>query len=167
LTEFIALSSCCPWASNQRTIPSGAKINYFSFSGEYFWGPVFYDCRALPVRSAKVETNLAVTSKEESKRKDQGDVVSTFGMTVQDITPEIAQDLGITETGGVVVVDVKDGSPAGQGGIQRQDIILAVNTVKMSSMKDYVREISKKSAMKSILLLIRRGKSTLFVSLSK
>ena len=53
LTEFIALSSCCPWASNQRTIPSGAEINYFSFSGEHFWGPVFYDCRALPVRSGK------------------------------------------------------------------------------------------------------------------
>jgi hypothetical protein len=53
LTEFIALSSCCPWASNQRIIPSGADINYFSFSGEYFWGPLFYDCRALPVRSWK------------------------------------------------------------------------------------------------------------------
>jgi serine protease Do len=108
-----------------------------------------------------------------TERKDQPEVASAreskenFGMTVQDITPEIAQYLGIAGTGGVVVVDVKNGSPADEKGIQPQDIILEVNKVKISSMKDYVREISKKSAKKSILLLIRRGNSTFFVSLRK
>jgi len=112
--------------------------------------------------------NIVVT-----ERKDQPEVASAreskekFGMTVQDITPEIAQYLGIAGTGGVVVVDVKDGSPADEKGIQAQDIILEVNKVKIPSMKDYVREISKKSAKKSILLLIRRGNSTFFVSLRK
>ena len=108
-----------------------------------------------------------------TERKDQPEVAfarqskENFGMTVQDITPEIAQYLGIAGTGGVVVVDVKDGSPADEKGIQPQDIILEVNKVKISSMKDYMREISKKSAKKSILLLIRRGNSTFFVSLRK
>jgi serine protease Do len=108
-----------------------------------------------------------------TERKDQPEVASAreakenFGMTVQEITPEIAQYLGIAGTGGVVVVDVKEGSPADEKGIQPQDIILEVNKVKISSMKDYVREISKKSAKKSILLLIRRGNSTFFVSLRR
>jgi serine protease Do len=119
------------------------------------------------VRSAKAETSLSVASQEEFKRKDRGDLISAFGMTVQAITPEIAQDLGRTGTGGIVVVDVQDGSPAGQGGIQPRDIILEVNKMKMSSMNDYVREVSKKNTMKSILLLIKRGKATFFVSLSK
>ncbi|MGZ3647739.1 MAG: DegQ family serine endoprotease [Syntrophales bacterium] len=108
-----------------------------------------------------------------TERKDRPEVASAreskenFGMTVQEITPEIAQYLGIAGTGGVVVVDVKDGSSADERGIQPQDVILEVNKVKISSMKDYVREISKKSAKKSILLLIRRGNSTFFVSLRK
>jgi serine protease Do len=108
-----------------------------------------------------------------TERKDQPEVASAkeskenFGMTAQEITPEIAQYLGITGTGGVVIVDVKDGSPADEKGIQPQDIILEVNKVKISSMKDYVREVSKKSAKKSLLLLIRRGNSTFFVSLRK
>jgi serine protease Do len=67
----------------------------------------------------------------------------------------------------VIVVDVKDGSPADEVGIQPQDIILQVNKVKISSLKDYLREITKKGAKKSVLLLIKRGKATYFVSLRK
>ncbi len=108
-----------------------------------------------------------------TERKDQPEIASAressenFGMIVQDITPEIAQYLGIASKSGVIVVDVKDGSPADEVGIQPQDIILQVNKVKISSLKDYLREISKKGAKKSVLLLIKRGKATYFVSLRK
>jgi serine protease Do len=108
-----------------------------------------------------------------AERKGQPEVAQTretlenFGMTVQDITPEIAQYLGITSKNGVIVVDVKDGSPADEKGIQPQDIILQVNKVKISSVKEYMKEISKKKATSSVLFLIKRGKSTFFVSLGK
>ncbi len=167
LTEMIEPSSYCSWASETR----GSDAALFNFhEGSRIWRRQSiseYYTRALPVRSAKAETSLSVASQEEFKRKDRGDLISAFGMTVQAITPEIAQDLGRTGTGGIVVVDVQDGSPAGQGGIQPRDIILEVNKMKMSSMNDYVREVSKKNTMKSILLLIKRGKATFFVSLSK
>ena len=107
------------------------------------------------------------------ERKDQPEIASArettenFGMAVQDITPEIARYLGISAKNGVIVVDVKEGGPADEFGIQPQDIILQVNNVKISSMKDYLRETSKKSAKNSILLLIKRGKATFFVSLRK
>jgi serine protease Do len=108
-----------------------------------------------------------------AERKGQPEVASSmesmenFGMTVQDITPEIGQYLGIASKNGVIVVDVKDGSPADEKGIQPQDIILQVNKVKISSVKDFTREISKKSAKNNILFLIKRGKATFFVSLRR
>jgi serine protease Do len=108
-----------------------------------------------------------------AERKGQPEVaqareaLENFGMTVQDITPEIAQYLGIASKNGVIVVDVKDGSPADEKGIQPQDIILQVNKVKISSVKDYMKEISKKKAKSSILFLIKRGKATFFVSIGK
>lgn len=108
-----------------------------------------------------------------AERKGQPEVASSaesmenFGMTVQDITPEIAQYLGIASKNGVIVVDVKDGSPADEKGIQPQDVILQVNKVKISSVKDFTREISKKSAKNNILFLIKRGKATFFVSLRR
>jgi serine protease Do len=88
-------------------------------------------------------------------------------MTVHDITPEIAQYLGIPSRTGVIIVEVAEGSPADEVGIQAQDIILQVNKVKITSMKDYQREMSKKSAKQKVLLLIKRGKSTFFVSLRR
>jgi len=108
-----------------------------------------------------------------TERKDRPEIASTretaenFGMAVQDITPEIARYLGISGKNGVIVVDVQDGSSADEKGIQPQDIILEVNKVKISSMKDYFREISKKSAKQRVLLLIKRGKATFFVSLRR
>lgn len=108
-----------------------------------------------------------------AERKDQPEFVSKeeakedFGMVVQDITPDIARYLGITGTKGVIVVDVREGSPADEKGIRAQDIILQVNRVSISSVKEYMNELSKKSQQSSVLFLIKRGKSTFFVTLSR
>ncbi len=90
-----------------------------------------------------------------------------FGLSVQEITPQMAEYFGLSEKSGVMVIAVKDGSPADEAGIKAQDIILQVNKVRISSMKDYLREMSKKGAADSALLLIKRGKSTYYIVLRK
>jgi serine protease Do len=108
-----------------------------------------------------------------AERTDEAEIASArksgeaFGMTVQDITPEIARYLGLTLKKGVIVVDVREGSVAEEVGIQPQDIVLEVNRVKVETMKDYVREIGKAGEKNGILLLIQRGKSKFYVPLSK
>ncbi len=105
-----------------------------------------------------------------AERKGQPEIASTreeidnFGMTVQEITPEIARYLGVTSRNGVVVVGVKDGSPADEKGIQPQDIILQINKVRISSVKEFMREM-KKSQKSSTLFFVMRGKATFFVSI--
>lgn len=101
-----------------------------------------------------------------AERKDKAEVSSNgeyFGMAVQEITPEIAKHLGVPQKTGVIVVGVKDGSPAEEAGIQAQDIILQINKAKVSSLKDYQREMSKAGSREGVLLLIRRGKVSTFV----
>ena len=106
--------------------------------------------------------------KEQAEIAAAGEAGEAFGMTVQEITPEIAKHLGLAIKKGVIVVDVQEGSVADEVGIQPQDIILQVNKMKIETMKDYTREIGKAAAGKNgILLLIKRGKSTFFVPLSK
>lgn len=87
-----------------------------------------------------------------------------FGLATQEITAEIAKQLGITKEG-VMVTEVQPGSPADEVGIQQQDVIVQVNRVKISSMKDYTREITKAADKKSVTLLIKRGRSSFFVAL--
>lgn len=107
---------------------------------------------------------------EVAERKEQPDMASAkdtqenLGMTVQEITPDIARHLGMSKKTGVIVVDVKEGGIADEAGIQPQDIILQVNKVPIASMKDYLREIAKKNG-KDIIMLLKRGKDTYFVGL--
>jgi serine protease Do len=116
------------------------------------------------------ERELNITIAE---RKDQVDTVAAiengeaFGMVVQEITPEIAKQLGLSQKQGIIVVEVQDGSVADEVGIQPQDIILQVNKTKVANLKEYAREMRKAAEKGGILLLIKRGKSTFFVPLPK
>jgi len=59
-----------------------------------------------------------------------------YGMVVHDITPEIAQYLGLSSRTGVIVTDVREGSPADDVGIQPQDVILQVNRIRIVFLCD-------------------------------
>ncbi|MFH1080574.1 MAG: DegQ family serine endoprotease [Pseudomonadota bacterium] len=110
---------------------------------------------------------VAERKDQQEIAKETGDGKASFGMTVQDMTPQISRQLGIPETKGVVVTDIEEGSPADEVGIQPRDIILQVNKVNVGSLKDYQREIAKPAAKNSILLLIKRGKTTYYVALRR
>jgi serine protease Do len=86
-----------------------------------------------------------------------------FGLAVQELTPEIANRLGISQKAGVIVVGVTEGSPADEAGIRPQDLILQVNKVKVNSLKDYQREIGKAGSKEGVSLLIKRGKFATWV----
>ncbi len=108
------------------------------------------------VTVAERKDNVAVTAEKSEK--------GHFGISAQEITPEIARQLGI-KSEGVIITDIQEGSPADEVGMQPQDIIVQVNRVKVSSMNDYNREISKAVQKKSVTLLVKRGRASFFVAL--
>ena len=55
-----------------------------------------------------------------------------LGLSVQELTPEIAERLGLSEQEGVVVSGVEDESPAGEAGLRPGDLILEINRVKVT-----------------------------------
>lgn len=88
---------------------------------------------------------------------------SSWGVQVQDLTPEIAQQLGSQSTKGVVIRRVLPDSAAADAGLQAGDIILEVNHKKVDTADDfaaYARDVQKQK--KSALLLVQRGNATLY-----
>ncbi|MFH1888751.1 MAG: Do family serine endopeptidase [Candidatus Omnitrophota bacterium] len=61
------------------------------------------------------------------------------GLTVEDLTPEIAGRLEIDEKAGVAVIDVEPGSPADETGITSGDVIVQINKVPVKNKSDYQR----------------------------
>ncbi len=110
----------------------------------------------LAVKIGKMKEGQALAaSAQEIKEK--------LGMSVQNLTPEIAQSLGMDMTSGVVVSAVEQGSLAGQAGIRRGDVILEVNRERVNDVKEFKKAVKKGD--KSHLFLIQRGKNTIFVAI--
>jgi serine protease Do len=103
--------------------------------------------------------------KEERVAAGGGTLEENLGMTVQELTPEIARNLGVSESKGVVVTNVEDGSPADEAGIRRGDVILEVNQKKIQTVQDYRAAIGRVGGPESLLLLVRRGGNVLYVAL--
>lgn len=69
--------------------------------------------------------------------KDKGEVVRGWlGVGIQDITPELAEYYGLEPHKGVLVTQVFEGDPADKAGIQKNDIITALNGQPVSTGRE-------------------------------
>jgi serine protease Do len=105
--------------------------------------------------------------REEREIASKGKIGEIYGMAVQEITPELARHFGLADQTGVIIAQIQEGSPADDAGLKIQDIILQVNKVRISSVKDFLNEIKKNNEGGTVLLLIKRGEMTFFVTLKK
>jgi serine protease Do len=88
-----------------------------------------------------------------------------IGMSVRELTRDQARSMGLTDSGGVIVVDVKPGGAAEDAGIVRGDVVKEVNGIKIEHVEDYERAIGAHKQGGVVRLLLRRGSSSLFVAL--
>jgi serine protease Do len=88
-----------------------------------------------------------------------------FGLQVQSVTSDVAEQLGLEEATGVVITSVEPESPADGAGLRRGDVVLEVNQEEISSRTEF--RTALESSDKGALLLVRRGGSELFVPLKR
>ena len=95
---------------------------------------------------------------EEENQNEEAPKASRFGVTVRNITPDLADRLGIAAGKGVVVQDVKQGSFAEDVGLNRGDVILEVNKQPVNNPDDFTKiESSLKSGQDVVFLIRPRG----------
>jgi serine protease Do len=86
-----------------------------------------------------------------------------LGMSVQNLTEELAKSFGFEGENGVVVSAVEPGSPAAQADVKEGDLIKEVNREKINNIKEFREALKSTEEGKDILLLLRRGMHTRFV----
>ena len=89
----------------------------------------------------------------------------TFGMELDNLTPQVRRQFGITDTIGVVVVNVESGSLADQAGIKAGDVIKETNHRTVRNLQDFKAAMQKPGAGQLLLLLVKRGKQAFYVTL--
>ncbi|MDF1577649.1 MAG: DegQ family serine endoprotease [Desulfobulbales bacterium] len=120
------------------------------------------------VRNGKKKQIEVTIGKLDEKMVDgdlglEESVEHKLGLTVQELTPELADSLGIGDRKGLIVSNVKIGSPAATAGIKRGEIILEINQEQVESVEDFKKIIAKVDSDKNILFLTKRGEHTRFV----
>ncbi len=115
--------------------------------------------------------NIMVTigtmpSEEKAKRAAPAAAEQPHGFSVQNLTPQIAQALGLgPDDHGVVVTQVQPGSPAQSAGLQPGDVIEEVDRQPIESMDQYQKVLTARKKEKEMLLLIKRKGHTLYMTL--
>jgi serine protease Do len=102
---------------------------------------------------------------KEEETPVAGGKEESLGLTVQPLTPEIADSLGLDkDVEGVVVSGVEPDSSAEEAGMRRGDVILEVNREPVKDLSSY-RKALKAGKGKTVLFLVRRGENTIFLAL--
>ena len=95
----------------------------------------------------------------------QQEASSGFGMSLSNITPDVARRLRLdADTRGAVVVDVDQASPAAKAGIMEGDVITRVGRAPIGSVADASRELARVPSGGTIILrILRNGQDTAVV----
>lgn len=89
-----------------------------------------------------------------------------MGLEVDNLTPELAKQLGYTKgEEGVVITKIKPGSPAAAAGMRPGFLIMAINHKKVANTDDFNDAIKDSENKKRVLILARQGNITRFYSL--
>jgi serine protease Do len=112
----------------------------------------------VTIGALKEDTETAATGESE--------VGKEFGLTVQEITPELAESLDIQGEKGLIVANVEPDSAAGEAGLQPGDLILEINREVVTDLdryNDIIQKVRKTGG--SLLLRIERDKHRRYVVL--
>jgi serine protease Do len=152
-----------------------------------FNGEPVQDSHALPALVAKTPIGEKVTVTLQRQGKTQevpvtvGELPSEksaavepgaasqgqWGLQLQDVTPQMARQLGLSTEAGVLVVGVQPGSPAENAGLQRGDLIREVNRQPVRSVQEVRDGIAKADNQEALLLLVQRDQGNIFVAMAK
>jgi serine protease Do len=92
---------------------------------------------------------------------------SGFGITLQNVTPDLARRLRLEDRRGAVITDVEQGSPAARAGLQPGDVIVRVGQQAVESAGEAQRELARIASGGTAFLRVIRGGQETFVTVTK
>ena len=128
--------------------------------------PVDKKVRMKVVRDKKeIALGVAVGELKDEEVVASAPEKGELGMTVQRLTPQMAESLGLEKSEGVVVSAVEPGSAADDAGIRRGDVLMEIDRRPIRNLDEYRKSVAAIKKGRGVLFLVRRGESTLFLAL--
>ncbi|HIJ82109.1 MAG TPA: Do family serine endopeptidase [Desulfuromonadales bacterium] len=122
--------------------------------------PIDKQVKLVIFREAKKQTVTIVVGKLKDGGTDNstatGSEPDKLGVSVSELKKELADRLGIRDSKGLVITDVKAGSPAEESGISAGSIILEINGQRPETVAAFKGVTSKLKTGDMVRLLLKR-----------
>ena len=123
------------------------------------------------LRNGKTETLGALIAKRTDEKEGTSvegpDAESGFGITVSDITPEMAERYGFEVAKGVVITRVAPGSPGAEAGLEPGDVIKEINRERVHNIKEYKNTVDKLKNDKKVQMLVKRKAIVMIITIER
>ncbi len=117
----------------------------------------------LDVTIGELDEDAEIAGVAEAEETSEG-----FGISLQDLTPQLARRLQVpADTAGAVVTDVERGGNAAAGGLQPGDVILSVNRVEVGSAREATDQLAAIESGRRAFLLVQRRDTRVFLQVEK
>jgi len=126
--------------------------------------------RAVPlkvVRDGKPVTLTATVARLEETREAKAESAPdepALGVSARTLTPAVAQQLGLREQQGVLILNVNDGSRAEAAGLKAGDIIAQVDHRPVSNVEDLQQALRRHATGAPVLLLVHREDAHVWIA---
>jgi len=113
----------------------------------------------------KVAVTIGTLSDEEQVAQEGAHSADEIGLSVQTLTPELAEQFGAEPGEGVVVTEVQPGSVASMAGIEPGTVILQVNRKAVASAEEFAQVLGEGGGNR-VLLLVRKDNMQRYLALN-
>ncbi len=115
----------------------------------------------VPVVTGELPGQVLNAANTGSQRTPAAPATDTYGLQLQDLTKELADQLQITAKTGALVSEVAEGGPTSESDIQRGDVITEVDEKPVTNAAEARKLLKAHDPKKGALLFIdRKGKKT-------
>lgn len=100
---------------------------------------------------------VSIVQKVVSDMIEFGEVQrAILGVTIRDVTSDLAKEQGIEGTEGVYVTDLTDTGAAKDAGIKSGDVILSINDIRVNSVSELQEQVSKYRPNDKVKVILKR-----------
>ncbi len=124
--------------------------------------------KAKVIRDGKIETlTVKVGTMPEEITETEKAITTDLGLTVQTLTPDLAEQFNWSrDEKGVLITGVDPSGAGAEVGLRRGDLIKEIDRQNVENTEDYRKILGEAKKGESLLFLIKRGTRTFYITLT-